>query len=622
MKLKIHSVTFKSQLLLVISISMFIFYMLFSATNENFISLFMLSIITLSFFLYMSLKPLNEEMSQKESHLKDAQRIAKIGSWEYNLVTKTLSLSDEIYRILGVRLSTNIGWEDFLNYIDNNDYNKVVTILDNAIKNGSQFDLRYTIKLNNDKKIHIQTTGKVRKKQDGSAKITAVSMDISSEIKYKQKIEELAYYDSLTGLANRALLKDRMSKSIQLAKRDSSKLAAIFLDLDHFKLINDTLGHDTGDDLLIYISKLLREQVREADTISRFGGDEFIILLQNIHNENDAELVAKKIQKALQEKHQIGSHQLYVTSSIGVSIFPEHADNADDLITNADTAMYEAKKSGRNNYKIYSLNMGKCANKQLDLEQSLIEAIKDKEQIEIYYQAKIDSATNSVSGAEALVRWNHPTLGLIFPDNFIYIAESTGLMIELGYVIIEKTISQIAKFNELGFIGLKVAINLSCRQFQDVNLVSFILSTIDKYGVPPSQIEFEITETISMLNTDETLRILTELNHVGVSIAIDDFGTGYSSLMYLKKFPINTLKIDRSFVMDMESDNNDREIAKTIILMANSLNLSTVAEGVESQEQANLLKEMGCNHLQGYLYSKPIPKNEFVQFLQDYTPNS
>jgi len=631
MKLDIRHITSKILLLLIVSASTLVIFLLTGSTYEAVITIMLLFIIVISYFLYRAIKPLNhfaqslkslnEEVAQKEAHLKAAQRIAKVGSWEYNIVNSSLSLSDEVYRILGIKLSTKIEWKDFLKYTDENDYAKVTAILDTAIKNGSKFKMKYTLKLKNNKKIYVQTSGKVRKKQDGSAKITAITMDITKEIQNKETIEQLAYYDALTGLANRLLLKDRMSKAIQLAKRDGNQLAVIFLDLDHFKLINDTLGHGIGDDLLIYISKLLKEQVREADTISRFGGDEFVILLPNIHNINDAELVAKKIQKVLQKKHTIGSHHLYVTTSIGVSVFPHHADNCEELITSADTAMYEAKKSGRNNYRVYSLSMGHSVNEQLYLEQDLAEAIKHKQEIEIYYQAKIDAVTNSISGAEALVRWNHPTKGIIFPDNFIYIAESTGLMVELGYLIIEKTISQIDQFNKLGFTNLKVAINLSARQFQDAKLVSFISSTIDNYQVLPSQVEFEITETISMFNTDETLRILNELNSIGVSIAIDDFGTGHSSLLYLKEFPLKTLKIDKSFVMDMASGNSDKVIAQTIILMAHSLNLSTVAEGVETKKQVNLLKEMGCDYLQGYHFSKPIPKNEFIKFLHDYAPN-
>ncbi|MCF6340233.1 MAG: GGDEF domain-containing protein [Sulfurimonas sp.] len=329
----------------------------------------MLSILILSAYLYKSLsslkkieqkfKNLSENISQKESHLKHAQRIAKIGSWEYDLITKKLTLSDEIYRILGIKQDVNIEYNDFLNFINDKDYEKVVTILDDAIKNGSSFNIQYMITINCNKNIHVQTKGKVRKKQRGLAKITAVTMDISSDVKNKQKIKQLAYYDSLTGLANRSLLKDRLSKSIQLASRNKNKLAIIFLDLDYFKLINDNYGHAVGDSLLIYFSNLLKKEVREADTVSRFGGDEFVILLPNIKNIKDAIHIAEKIQNKLQKKHIINSHELKITASMGISIFPNHSKNAEDLIKYADIAMYEAKKDGRNTFKEFSIKMSK-----------------------------------------------------------------------------------------------------------------------------------------------------------------------------------------------------------------------------------------------------------------------
>ncbi len=628
MKLNITFIIAKLAVLLLIFISILIILMLDGNNYKGSMVALLLLGVAVSLLLYKSLKPLdeiaenlkslNEEVYKKAAHLKDAQRIAKVGSWEYNIVTKCFTISDEIYRMLGLKHSTNVDWEDFLNFTDDSDYPKVVTILEEAIKNGSQFNMKYALKLTNDKKIYIQTSGKVRKKQDGSARITAVSMDISNEIENKQKIEQLAYYDSLTNLANRLLLQDRISKAIQLAKRNDTKAAVMFLDLDHFKLINDTLGHGVGDNLLIYISELLKNQVREADTVSRLGGDEFVVLLSSLSSAEDAKHISEKIQAALQQKHTIGTHQLYITTSIGVAIYPDHAQDVNNLITNADIAMYEAKNSGRNCCRIYQQSMGKNINKRLNIEQDLAEAIKNKNGIEVYYQAKIDAITNKITGAEALVRWVHPKDGLIYPDEFIYIAESTGLMIELGYLIIENAILQIKHLNELGFSNLVIAVNLSSRQFQDINLVGYISSIIQKHEISPSQLELEITESISMHNLNETLRILSELSTLGVSIAIDDFGTGHSSLLYLKKFPINTLKIDRSFVMDMTTDNNDRVIAQTIILMANSLNLSTVAEGVETIEHVNLLKEMGCNQLQGYYFSKPIPKEEFTKFLQTY----
>ncbi len=563
-------------------------------------------------------KELNKKLFQSQIHLKDAQRMAKVGSWDYNFEDKSLILSDEYYRILGIKLHTILTWQDFLSLICKDDYMRVYKEIQNAIRRGSQFDLEYAVILHNGKKIYIKSNGKVRKKQNGSMRITGVSMDITNDIKNQKTIEKLAYFDGLTGLANRTLLKDRMTKAIQNAKRTQDLLAVIFLDLDHFKLINDTLGHSVGDELLAYIASLLKTQLRESDTLSRLGGDEFVILLPIIKDIDTASNIASKIQQTLESKHDIGTHGLYITSSIGVAIYPEHGTTSDELIRNADTAMYEAKNEGRNKYKIYSQSMGNFVDKQLNLEQDLTTAVKRKTEIEVFYQPKIESLTQKISGAEALVRWRHPTKGLIFPDDFIYMAESTGLMVELGNIIIEASIKQVQEWNEFGFNNLKVAINLSARQFQDINLVPFVASMLSKFNVDGSQVEFEITESISMANMPTTFRILTELKELGVSIAIDDFGTGHSSLAYLKKFPIDTLKIDKSFIIDIAESDEDKVIAQTIISMAHSLGMKTVAEGVETQTHVTLLKQLKCDLLQGYFYTKPISKNDFITFLKEY----
>jgi diguanylate cyclase (GGDEF)-like protein len=562
-------------------------------------------------------KELTSKLLNSQHHLKDAQRMAKVGSIDYNVTTQELILSDEYYRILGVKLNTYFTFNNFLSLIDKNDYERVRTILDNAILNGSQFSIKYRLILNNGKEIYIHTNGKVRKKKGSDIKLTAVSMDITNDVKSKKTIEKLAYFDALTGLANRTLLKDRMLKAIQRAKRIKEKIAVIFLDLDHFKLINDTLGHSVGDELLIHIANILKAHTRVSDTISRLGGDEFVILLPSIKTVADVEKFAIKIQKSLEHKHNIGTHQLYITSSIGVAVYPDNGENSDELIRNADTAMYEAKNDGRNKYKMYSAKMGNIIDKQLHLEQDLTDAVKNTNQIQVYYQPKIDTKSKKIIGAEALVRWNHPVNGLIFPDEFIYMAESTGLMIELGNLITDQSIAMVKELNELGFKGMKIAINLSARQFQDDGLIPSVLKTLKKYDIDPSQIEFEITETISMSNMTNTLRILTVLRDIGVSIAIDDFGTGYSSLAYLKKFPINILKIDRSFIMDIVEDEDDRVIAQTIISMAHSLGLKTVAEGVETQEHVNMLEDMDCDMLQGYFYSKPIDKDAFIKLIKN-----
>ncbi len=563
-----------------------------------------------------SIQKLNETVLEKEAHLKQAQRIANIGSWEYDVVNDKLQLSDEIYRILKTNLKIKINWDDFLSLIIKRDYNNILQSINKAVQNGSTFDLTYTIKTTNGSLIDIRTRGKVRKKQNNSIKIIAVSMDITQENKNKQTIEKLAFYDPLTSLPNRTLLKNRIHKALQNAKREKTKLALMFLDLDHFKLINDTLGHDTGDKLLIYIAGLLKNQLRESDTASRIGGDEFVILVPKVDSLNSIHKIANKCLEALRGQHTIDEHKLYLTTSIGIATYPDNGKDLDTLMTNADTAMYDAKNNGRNNYKFFSKNMTNFISQHLETEQDLRLAIKNKKELEIYYQPKIDTFNNTISGAEALIRWNHPTKGLIFPDEFIHIAESTGLIIEIGNWIIEKCMLDISTWNKNGISGVKIAINLSAKQFQNDNLINHISSMIKKYNIDPKELEFEITETLSMANIDATLTILSELKKIGVSIAIDDFGTGYSSLSYLKKFPINTLKVDKSFVMEMVDDDEDSVIVKTIISMAHSLGFQTVAEGVETKEHVEALKELKCDQLQGYFYSKAIQKNEFVKYIR------
>jgi diguanylate cyclase (GGDEF)-like protein len=564
-----------------------------------------------------TMQVLNKKLYQNEAHLKEAQRMAHVGSWEYNIVEDSLELSSEMYRILALNSNVTLPWNEFLAYINDDDIAYVIKTLHYAIENGSTFELKYTITLKNQKSVHIHTRGKVRKKESGEIKMSAVSMDVSTEYRSKKTIERLAFYDQLTQLPNRTLLNDRLSKALSNAKRHKTKLAILFLDLDHFKTINDTLGHDTGDALLIHVSKHLKRELRESDTIARIGGDEFVILLTDINSENDAIGVTKKLLLSLHGQHSIDQHLMYITTSIGVALYPDHAIEPSELLKYADTAMYEAKSSGRDNFMLFTKKMSSSISQRASLEHDLQTMERNYEQFEIYFQPKIDLHTNTIISVEALIRWNHPTRGLIFPDEFIYILESDGLILHVGEWIIESCIKQVAQW-ERESQPLPIAINLSAAQFQDDNLITLTASLLKKHNVNPSLIEFEITENISINNIEESLLIMQAIKSLGISLSVDDFGTGYSSLSYLKRFPIDVIKIDKSFVMEMHQDSDDLSIVKTIINMAQSLGFKTVAEGVENLEHVSLLKELGCNIAQGYFFAKPLRLPDFQAYQSNF----
>lgn len=557
---------------------------------------------------------LNTELLHSRAHLDEAQHMAHVGSWEYLLNSGRFEMSKEMYRILHLNTRKIVTWESFRAFIIDEDREYADAVLEKSIINGSRFELHYRVMSASGDLVDIQTHGKVRKKGD-NIRIAAVSMDVTEQNRTQKLIEKLAYFDALTGLPNRSLFKDRLQKAIEMAQRSHGKLAVLFLDLDHFKLINDTLGHDVGDDLLSYVSDLLSRQLRAVDTLARIGGDEFIVLLPEIKQQEDATNVADKLIKALQGQHAIGSHSLYITTSIGIASYPDHSDSVESIIKNADIAMYKAKESGRNSWLLYHSDMSSHVAELMTLEQDLRNAVETMDEFELYYQPKVNLATGEVCGAEALIRWNHPKEGLVYPDSFIPLAESTGMITVMGRWIIKSCAEQIVRWEEQSLVPLRIAINLSGRQFQDSALITTIKEMIEEYSLDPSLLEFEITESLSMSNIEGTLRTMHELKHLGVSIAIDDFGTGYSSLAYLKQFPIDIVKIDKSFVMDMVDNDDDKVIVQTIVSMSHTLNYKTVAEGVESEGHLQLLRDMDCDAIQGYHFSKPLPIEQFDQYL-------
>ncbi|MGI5308766.1 bifunctional diguanylate cyclase/phosphodiesterase [Rheinheimera sp. WS51] len=434
--------------------------------------------------------------------------------------------------------------------------------------------------------------------------------DISFIKQSQLKMEHLAYYDVLTGLANRCYFKEQLRKAIAMSQRGYYSFALLYFDLDEFKRINDTLGHDAGDELLKEIARRLTTRLRTEDTIARLGGDEFAVILSAINDRNQASDIARNLQKAFAQPVMLGQHEVSISASIGITMAPEDAANEELLLKHADLAMYEAKARGRNTFHFFSPDLNEAAEERLLIENQLREAIKDN-QFMLYYQPKIDIRDNTVVGYEALIRWLRPDNTLVPPVRFIGVAESTGLIVQIGEWIIWEACRFLARQHSQGYT-VSLAINLSVRQFKDDNLPSLVAHIIQMTGVDAKYLMFEITESMLMGDTDAAISQLNQLKRLGVSLSIDDFGTGYSSLSYLKRFPVDELKIDRSFVCDIPESRNDMNIVAAVVAMAQKMGLQVVAEGVETASQVEFLRNNACHHVQGYYFSMPLAEQELA----------
>jgi diguanylate cyclase (GGDEF)-like protein/PAS domain S-box-containing protein len=437
-------------------------------------------------------------------------------------------------------------------------------------------------------------------------------IDITDRKHAQEQMEYQAYHDALTGLPNRLLFRDRITVALAHARRSGRMAAVMFLDLDQFKLVNDTLGHTVGDRLLQAIGARLVNCVRAEDTVARMGGDEFTILLADVADRRGATAVAQKVLEAVRHPVVVGDHELYVTTSIGIAVFPDDGEDAEMLLKNADRAMYHAKELGRDNFQYATVSHRDATNGRLTLERSLHHAI-ERNEFEVHYQPMLEIASGRVVGAEALVRWNHPENGLMQPDDFIPVAEETQLIVPLGAWVLRTACGQMKAWHDAGHAWLRIAVNLSPRQFQDRDLVTTVDRVLAETGFPPHLLELEITESTAMQNAELSLSILTRLKDMGIRISIDDFGTGYSSLSYLKRFPIDTVKIDQDFVRDLTAD--DAAIITAVISMARALNLRVIAEGVETEEQLAFLRREQCAEIQGFLCSAPLTARDFEEAL-------
>lgn len=442
-----------------------------------------------------------------------------------------------------------------------------------------------------------------------------VARDITDRLTSEKLIHYQAYHDLLTGLPNRALFLDRLSTAISNAKRDDHSLAVMFLDLDRFKVVNDSLGHSIGDELLKCVSERLSACLREGDSLARLGGDEFIVLLPHMPSEADVHAVGNKIVETIKQPFKVEGHELYLTVSVGISMYPRDGDNAETLIKHSDVAMYHTKEQGKNNYHLYEDNMSVKNNLLLSIENEIRKGIKEK-QFEVFYQPQIDLDTGKVSGVEALLRWNHPTQGLLSPSHFLSVAEESGLICELGDLVLEETLAEMQTWQKEGLNVTKCSVNFSGKEIEQKDFVDKIVKALKKYRAPKHSLEIEVTESVLMRDIDSSIGKLKQLHDVGVSIAIDDFGTGYSSLSLLQKLPINRLKIDRSFIQDMEQG-SDRSIIEAIAHMAKGLKLEMIAEGVEQEYQLRYLRQLNCPVVQGYIFSQGVPSEEAKKFVRD-----
>ncbi|MDR9435756.1 MAG: EAL domain-containing protein [Thiohalophilus sp.] len=459
-----------------------------------------------------------------------------------------------------------------------------------------------------------QTINTIRNDAGDVLNYVSIFSDISALKQSQEKLDFLAYHDPLTSLPNRVLFMDRLTQALEKSARESRKLAIIFIDLDRFKNINDTLGHALGDKLLVDAASRFLMNIRKSDTVARLGGDEFVVLLENIESEEHVAYFAEKLLNTFIDPFVINENYLHLSLSMGICLSPDDGRDVETLLKNADAAMYRAKDQGRNGFQFFTSELSRRAHEKLTLETNLRQAI-EQNQLDLHYQPQNQLDNGRITSAEALLRWSHPELGAIPPDRFIPIAEETGLIVPIGDWVITRACEQLRQWREAGYEIQQIAINVSGVQLQRGDLVRHILSTCDYYQLAVSDLELEITESILMEDTESAIRILTELQKHGATITIDDFGTGYSSLGYLKKLPVNKLKIDRDFIRDIVSDPDDAAIVRAILAMAENLQLTVIAEGVEEKAHCDFLHAQNCTIAQGYYFSRPVPAIEFQKLL-------
>ncbi len=559
-----------------------------------------------------------EVLKESEFFLKESQRIAAIGSYKLDVISGNWKSSDALDEIFGIdkdHMRDFQVWQDLIHPQDAQMVGQYLS--EEVLGKRKPFNKEYRIVRKSDGETRwVKGFGELEFGPEGNiVSMIGAIQDISERKQAEERIEQLAHFDQLTGLPNRATLDDHFKFALSLAQRSGKKLALLFLDIDHFKYINETLGHSIGDWLLVEVAKRLRQVIREEDTVSRQGGDEFIFVIPET-DVPDAASLATKLVEQVSAPYQIDQHELTVTASIGIALYPNDGTNMETLSRNAESAMYRVKKEGRNGFRFFAQAMQTKAAKNMLLAGELRHALA-RHELQLHYQPQIAMKDGRVIGAEALLRWNHPKLGAISPATFIPIAEETGLIILIGEWVLKTATAQARRWLDIGLPSMVVSVNVSAVQFQHVNFFNMVSDSLKETGLSAQCLELELTEAVAMDNPQTAVAVMEMLHERDVRMSIDDFGTGYSSLSYLKRFKVYKLKIDQSFIRNLGSSPEDKAIVTAIISMASSLGLHTIAEGVETAEQLAFLRLHGCDEVQGYYFSKPVPADQFEAYVRE-----
>lgn len=552
------------------------------------------------------LRATNRALRESEARLAEAQEIAGLGNWERDTSSGHVFWSDEIFVIFGLEPgSISPSYEAFLHCVHPDDRERVRETVAAALDHGTEYALDHRI-LRPDGSVRVvHEQARIDRDTDGSAlRLVGTVLDITERKAAEHQLEFLAYHDPLTRLPNRVLLRDRLEHAIARARRSGEGVALLFIDLDRFKNVNDSLGHHAGDRLLVEVARRLACHMREDDTLARLGGDEFTVVLEAVADGEQVRAAVQKLLHAFADTFMVDERELFVTASIGVSLYPDDGADVDALMSNADAAMYQAKAHGRNDFRFFSEQMSALAHERLALEAGLRRA-EERGELELYYQPVVDATDCRTVSLEALLRWRHPEHGIMGPERFIHSAEDSGLILSIGRWVLAQVCEQLMEWRAAGLAPARVFANLSARQLLRGDLADELQDLLESRGVPPEAIGLEITETMLLEPTAQLDALLSKFRSLGIQVAVDDFGVGQSALVYLKRFAVDSLKIDRTFVRDVTTDPNDAAIIEAIVAMAHKLNLTVVAEGVETLEQEQAVRDFGCDQLQGYLYGKP-----------------